>query len=45
MVSATVLTLLVIPALYAIVKGWQTARSVSVSAPASAQHQPSRAAE
>src|SRR5260370_26896707 len=45
MVSSTVLTLLVIPAIYAIAKGWQTARSVSVSAPASAQNQLSRAAE
>ncbi len=45
MVSSTVLTLLVIPAIYAIAKGWQAARSVSVSAPASAQNQLSRAAE
>ena len=45
MVSSTVLTLLVIPAIYAIAKGWQTARSVPVSAPASAQNQLSRAAE
>ena len=45
MVSSTVLTLLVIPAIYAIAKGWQTTRSASVSAPASAQNQLSRAAE
>jgi Cu(I)/Ag(I) efflux system membrane protein CusA/SilA len=43
MVSSTVLTLLVIPAIYAIAKGWQIAHSASV--PASTKHAVSVAAE